>query len=62
MAVYLEKMMERLNFWRIKDNLQDHVVFCHHWSDEKWKISMQKEEDTKKFQYCVGSSGTILYL
>ena len=26
-----------VHFWRIKDHLQDHFVFCHHWSDEKWK-------------------------
>ena len=29
-----------IEFWRIKDHLQDHFVFCHHWSDEKWKSSM----------------------
>ena len=23
-----------IEFWRIKDNLQDHFVFCRHWSDE----------------------------
>ena len=22
-----------IEFWRIKDHLQDHFVFCHHWSD-----------------------------
>ena len=29
-----------IEFWRMKDHLQDHFVFCHHWSDEKWKSSM----------------------
>ena len=29
-----------IDFWRIKDNLQKHVLYCHHWSDEKWKSSM----------------------
>ena len=29
-----------IEFWRIKDYLQDHFVFRHHWSDEKWKSSM----------------------
>ena len=51
-----------IEFWRIKDYLQDHFVFCHHWSDEKWKSSMTGEEETFKFQYCSDSSGTILYL
>ena len=31
-----------IEFWRIKDYLQDPFVFCHHWSDEKWKSSMAK--------------------
>ena len=31
-----------IEFWRLKDYLQDHFVFCHHWSDEKWKITMAK--------------------
>ena len=29
-----------IEFWRIKENLQNHFVFCHHWSDEKWKSSI----------------------
>ena len=46
-----------------KKYLQDHFVFCHHWSDEKWNSSMAGGGGHKKrFQYCVGSSGTILYL
>ena len=45
-----------ISFWRIKDYLQDHFVFCHHWSDEKWKSSMTGEEETFKFQYCSDSS------
>ena len=44
-------------------HLQDHVVFCHHWSDEKWKSAMAGGGGHKKrFQYCTDSSGTILYL
>ena len=50
-----------IEFWRIKDYFQDHFVFCHHWSDEKWKSSMTGEEETFKFQYCSDSSGTIMY-
>ena len=75
MEVYLEKMMERLNsgnghlrqsaqYLRMKDYLQDHFVFCHHWPDEKWKSSMAGGGGNKKiFQYCTGPSGQeILYL
>ena len=53
-----------IEFWRIKDYLQDHFVFCHHWSDEKWKSSMAGGGggNKKRFQYCTDSSGTILYL
>ena len=29
-----------IEFWRIKDNLQQHFLYCHHWSDGKWKSSM----------------------
>ena len=29
-----------IEFWRVEDYLQDHFVFCHHWSDEKWKSAM----------------------
>ena len=41
-----------IEFWRIKDNLQKHFLYCHHWSDEKWKKSRRKawqeEEETRK--------------
>ena len=50
-----------IEFWRIKDYLQDHFVYCHHWSDEKWKSSVPGGENKKK-QYCTDSSGAILYL
>ena len=52
-----------IEFWRIQDYLQDHFVFCHHWSDEKWKRSTAGGGGHKnRFQYCADSSGTILYL
>ena len=55
--------MERLNSGEIKDYLQNHVVCCHHWSDEKWKKSMAVGGGHKKiFQYCTDSSRTILHL
>ena len=40
-------------------------MFCHHWSDEKWKSTkstMAGGGHKKRFQYCTDSSGTILYL
>ena len=53
-----------IEFWKIKDNLRKHCLYCHHWSDEKWKSSMAGGGggETKRFQYCSDSSGTILYL
>ena len=52
-----------IEFWRIKDNLQKHFLYCHHWSDRKWKSSMAGGGgEKKKIQYCFDSSGTILYL
>ena len=52
-----------IDFWRIKDNLQTSFLYCHHWSDEKWKSSMAGGGGhKKKFQYCTDSSGAILYL
>ena len=42
-----------IEFWRTKDNLQKHFLYCHHWSDEKWKNSMARGGgNRKRFQYC----------
>ena len=52
-----------IEFWSKKDDIQKHFLYCHHWSDEKWKNSMAGGGGQKKrFQYCSDSSGTILYL
>ena len=52
-----------IEFWRIKDYLQNYFVYCHHWSDEKWKSRMARGGGNKKrFLYCTDSSGAILYL
>ena len=52
-----------IEFWRLEDDLQKHFLYCHHWSDEKWKNSMAEGGGQKKiFQYCFDSSGTIVYL
>ena len=38
-------------------------MFCHHWSDEKWKNSMTGGGGQRKiFQFYSDSSGTLLYL
>ena len=52
-----------IEFWRIKDDLQKHFWYCHHWSDEKWKKSMARGGGNKKiYKYCTDSLRTILYL
>ena len=33
-----------IEFWRIKDYLQDHFVYSQHWSDEKWKSTMARRK------------------
>ena len=37
-----------VQFWRIKENLQKHFPYCHHWSDCKWKKSMAGGGGNKK--------------
>ena len=52
-----------IEFWRFTDNLQEHFLYCHHWSDDKWKKTMARGGGNKKIvQYCTDSSGAILYL
>ena len=52
-----------IEFWRIKDDLQKYVLYCRHWSDDKWKKSIAGGGGNKKrYQYCADSSGAILYL
>ena len=46
-----------IEFWRIKDNLQTYLLYCHYWSDDKWKSSMAGGGGNKKiFQYCSDAS------
>ena len=52
-----------IEFWRIIDNLQEHFLYCHHWSNDKWKKTMARGGGNKKrYQYCTDSLGAILYL
>ena len=51
-----------VEFWRIKDNLLEHFLYCHHWSDGKWKKSMAGGGGNKnRYQYCTDSIGKIVY-
>ena len=52
-----------IEFKRIKDNLEKHFLYCHHWFDDKWKKSMARGgENKKRYQYCTDSLGAIMYL
>ena len=52
-----------IEFWRIKDYLQDHFVLSPHWSDEKWKSMFGRRRRTQeKISVLYWSSGVILYL
>ena len=54
-----------VEFWRIKDNLQKHFLYCHHWSDDKWRKKhgrRRRKQEKIRYQYCSDSSGAILYL
>ena len=51
-----------IEFWRITDDLQKYFLYCHHWSDDKWKKSMAGGGGNyKRYQYCTAASGVILY-
>ena len=50
-----------IELWRIKDDLQKHFLYCHHWSDDKWKKSMAGGGIKKRYQYCTDSLGVNLY-
>ena len=62
--VCIEKMMERVQFWRIeRKSSEPFSCIARHWSDSKWKKSMAGGGGNKKrYQYCTDSSGTIVYL
>ena len=46
-----------IEFWRLKDYLQNDFVHSRHWSDEEWKSIMTKGRGNKKrFQYCTDFS------
>ena len=50
-----------IEFWRVKDYLQNHFMYCHHWSDEKEKNSMAGGGGNKKrYQHYTDSSVKVL--
>ena len=53
-----------IEFWRLKDDLQNKFEHSQHWSDDMWKSTMAGGGGNKKrFQNCTDPSGQeILYL
>ena len=53
-----------IEFWRLKDDLQNNFEYSQYWSDDVWKSKMAGGGGNKKiFQYCTDSPGQeILYL
>ena len=53
-----------IEFWRLKDDLQNQFEYSQYWSDDMWKRKMAGGGGNKKrFKYCSDPSGLeILYL
>ena len=52
-----------IEFYRIKFYLRNHSSQVQHWSDDRWKACLASGGGSKRrYQYCSGKSGTILYL
>ena len=53
-----------IEFWRLKDDLQNKFEYSQYWSDDVWKSKMAGGGgNNKRFQYCTDPSGQeILYL
>ena len=63
MEAHFETIDGAIEFWRIKIILRNIFLYCHHWSQNKWKSSMAGEGGHKKrFQYYSASSRAILHL
>ena len=51
-----------VQFWRIKENLQNQFTQSIHWSDGRWKVCLAGGGGNKKrFQHCTDSSGATVY-
>ena len=52
-----------VQFWRIKNYLQNQFPQTTYWSDDRWKICLAAGGGAKRrYQYCTDISGTIIYL
>ena len=52
-----------VQFWRIKNYLQNQFPQVPYWSDDRWKICLAAGGGVKRrYQYCTDISGTIIYL
>ena len=52
-----------VHFWRMKEHLQSQLPQSIHWSHGRWEACLAAGGgDKKRYQYCAGSSGVILYL
>ena len=52
-----------VQFWKIKNYLQDHFPQVTYWSDDRWKVCLAAGGGAKRrYQYCTDISGTIVYL
>ena len=52
-----------VQFWRIKNYLQNQFPQTQYWSDDRWKACLAAGGGAKrKYQYCTDDSGIIIYL
>ena len=52
-----------VQFWRLKNSLQNHFHTVPSWSDDHWKACFAAGGGAKRgYQYCTDISGTIVYL
>ena len=52
-----------VQFWRIKFYLRNQFPQNQYWSDDRWKACLAAGGGSKRrYQYCTGISGTIVYL
>ena len=50
-----------VQFWRIKNYLQNQFPQTTYWSDDRWKVCLAAGGGAKRiYQYCTGISGTII--
>ena len=51
-----------VQFWRIKNFLQNQFPQSNYWSDDRWKACLSAGGGAKRrYQYCTDISGTIIY-